>query len=118
MNLSRKLTERYPHSAAAYCLRGSLACSLRQYGEATSAFHTAVGIQPRSADAHFGLGLVEGAQGHFAAALPHLQRCAELEPDSFIPYVFSKRFRFKAWVAKRKAGDTLRRRPNLGPLLY
>ena len=92
MNLSRKLTERYPHSAAAYCLRGSLACSLRQYGEATSAFHTAVGIQPRSADAHFGLGLVEGAQGHFAAALPHLQRCAELEPDSFIPYVFLSDF--------------------------
>ena len=69
MNLSRKLTERYPHSAPAYCLRGSLACSLRQYREATSAFHTAVGIQPRSADAHFGLGLVEGAQ----ATLP--RRC-------------------------------------------
>ena len=88
MNVSRKLTERYPHSAPAYCLRGSLAISLRQYGEATSAFRTALGIQPRSADAHFGLGLVEGVQGHFAAALPHLQRSAELEPDSFIPYFF------------------------------
>ena len=88
MDLSRKLTERYPHSAPAYCLRGSLACSLRQYGEATSAFHTAVGIQPRSADAYFGLGLVECARGHFAAALPHLQRSAKLAPDSFIPYFF------------------------------
>ena len=88
MSLSRKLTGRYPHSASAYCLRGSLACSLRQYREATSAFHTAAGIQPRSADAHFGLGMVEGAQGHFAAALPHFQRFAELEPDSFLPYFF------------------------------
>lgn len=134
MNFSRKLTERYPHSAPAYCLRGSLACSLRQYKEASSSFHTAAGIQPRSAEAHFGLGLVEGAQGHFAAALPHLQRCAELEPDSFIPYVFlsdcaqsvghkeeSRRYAKKAtelapslclpgcyWRAPRKNWDTLK----------
>src|SRR5690242_3846529 len=85
MILSRKLTARYQRSAPAFCLCGSLAFTLRQYREAISAFHTAAGIQPSSADAHFGLGLVESAQGHFARALPHLQRSAELEPDSFLP---------------------------------
>jgi tetratricopeptide (TPR) repeat protein len=114
MNLSRKLTERYPNSAPAYCLRGSLACSLRQYGEATSAFHTAIGIQPRSADAHFGLGLVEGTQGHFAAALPHLQRSAELEPDSFIPYVFLSDFA-SSLGRKKESRRYAKKATELGP---
>src|SRR5438105_5590611 len=79
MNFSRKLTGRYPHSAPAYCLRGSLACSLRQYGEASSSFHTAAGIQPRSPEAPLGLGLVDAAQGHLAAPLPPIQRCGSHE---------------------------------------
>jgi len=84
--LNRKLTERYPRSLGAQYLRGVLAWTMRQYGEASSSFHVATNIQPRFAPAHFGLAAVEGAQGHFAAAIPHLQRVVELEPKLYLPY--------------------------------
>jgi tetratricopeptide (TPR) repeat protein len=86
LNLSRKLTERYPRSAGAQSLRGMLAWSTRQFGEASSAFRTAITIEPKLAFGHFGLALVEGGQGHFAAAIPHLRRVAELEPKAPLPY--------------------------------
>ena len=88
--LSRKLTESYPRSSAAYCARGGLALALRQFAEASSSFHTAANIQPRSALAYWGLASVEGAQKHFEAAVPYLHRAAELQPKSFLPnYVLS-----------------------------
>jgi tetratricopeptide (TPR) repeat protein len=80
--LNRKLTQRYPRSLGAQYLRGVLAWTFRQYGEASSSFRAATNIQPRFAPAHFGLAAVAGAQGHFAAAIPHMQRAAELEPKS------------------------------------
>ena len=86
LNLSRKLTERYPRSAAAYSIRGALAWRIRQFGEASASFHTAISIAPRLALPHFGLALVEATQGHFAAAIPHLQRVAELEPKAAVTY--------------------------------
>src|SRR5713226_8346474 len=51
---------------------------IRQFGEASSALHVAITIQPKLALAHFGLALVEGVQGRFGAAIPHLQRVIEL----------------------------------------
>ena len=84
--LNRKLTERYPRSLGAQYLRGVLAWATRQYGEASSSFRAATNIQPRCAPAHFGLAAVEGAQGHFAAAIPHLQRVVELEPKFYLAY--------------------------------
>src|SRR5438552_2355978 len=84
--LNRKLTQRYPRSLGAQYLRGVLAWTFRQYGEASSSFRAATNIQPRFAPAHFGLAAVEGAQDHFAAAIPHLQRVVELEPKSYLPY--------------------------------
>jgi tetratricopeptide (TPR) repeat protein len=84
--LNRKLTERYPRSLGAQYLRGVVAWTVHQYGEAFSAFRAATKIQPRYAPAHFGLAAVEGAQGHFAEAIPHLQRVIELEPKSYLPY--------------------------------
>ncbi len=86
LDLSRKLTARYPQSAAVYCLRGAIAMDLRQFGEATSAFRTATNIAPRWSLAHFELAVIEGDQGHFAAAIPHLKRVAELEPKFYLPY--------------------------------
>ncbi len=83
---SRKLTERYPRSAAAQFLRGALALDIRQFAEAASSFRTAAQLQPNMVLAAFGLALVEGEQGHFAAAMPHLRRVAELEPNSFVPW--------------------------------
>ena len=86
LNLSRKLTERYPRSAASQCLRGALAFDLRQFAEASSCFRAATNIQPKLALAHFCLAYVDIAQDHYAAAIPHLQRVAELEPQAFISY--------------------------------
>jgi tetratricopeptide (TPR) repeat protein len=86
LNLSRKLTERYPRSAGAQSLRGVLAWRLRQFGEASAAFRTATNIQPKLAFAHFGLALVEASQRHFAAAVSHLQRVTELEPKAAVAY--------------------------------
>src|SRR5207249_5585487 len=86
LNLSRKLTERYPRSAASQVLRGALAFDLRQFGEALSCFRAAANIQPKLALAHYCLAYVEAAQGHYAAAIPHLQRVAELEPKAYISY--------------------------------
>ena len=83
---SRKLTERYPRSAAAQFLRGALALDIRQFAEAASSFHTAAQLRPNLVLAAFGLALVEGEQGHFAAAMPHLRRVAELEPNSYVPW--------------------------------
>jgi len=84
--LNRKLTERYPRSLGAQYLRGVVAWTVHQYGEASSSFRAATKIQPRYAPAHFGLAAVQGAQGHFAEAIPHLQRVIELEPKSYLPY--------------------------------
>src|SRR5256714_9215742 len=86
LTLSRKLTEHYPRSAASQCLRGALALDFRQFGEASSCFRAATNIQPKFALAHYGLAYVEGAQGHYAAAIPYLQRVAQLEPKAFITY--------------------------------
>src|SRR5438067_958351 len=66
LNLSRKLTERYPRSAASQCLRGALAFDLRQVGEASSCFRAAITIQPKFALAHFCLGYMEAIQEHYA----------------------------------------------------
>jgi tetratricopeptide (TPR) repeat protein len=78
--LSRQLTHRYPRSASAFCVRGAVALALRQYSEAGGAFRTAVDLQPNLSFAHLGRAQVEGAQGRFAAAIPHLQRFVRLEP--------------------------------------
>src|SRR5207237_3610740 len=81
--LNRKLTQRYPRSVGARYLRGVLAWTMRRYGEASSSFRAATNIQPRFAPAHFGLAAVEGEQGHFAAAIPDLQRLGELDAEFY-----------------------------------
>src|SRR5439155_11036988 len=80
LKFSRKLVERYPRSAGAQCLRGIAAYDLRQFGEASAAFHTAISIQPTFAFAHFGLAALEASQKRYASAIPHLQRLIQLEP--------------------------------------
>src|SRR5438067_8087884 len=57
--LNRKLTERYPRSLGAHYLRGVVAWTVHQYGEAFSSFRAATNIQPRYAPAHFGLPAVQ-----------------------------------------------------------
>jgi superkiller protein 3 len=85
-SLSHKLTEQYPRSAGAQCVRGALAYDLRQYGEASTAFRTAVNIDPKYAFAYFGLAAVEATQGQYAAAIPHLQQVLKLQPIAAAAY--------------------------------
>lgn len=82
LELSRRLAIRYPRSAGAQCLRGVLALDLRQYGEAALAFRQSIAIQPTLALSHFGLAVIEGEQGRFSKAMPHLLQFARLEPKS------------------------------------
>src|SRR5204862_5290546 len=84
--LKLKLSERYPRSLDSQYLRAVIAWTFHQYGETSSSFRSATKIQPRYAPAHFGLASVQGAQGHFAEAIPHLQRVIELEPKFYLPY--------------------------------
>src|SRR5438067_8025818 len=84
--LNRKLTERYPRSLGAQYLRGVMAWTVHQYGEASSSFRAATKIQPRYAPAQFGLDAVQGAPGHLAEGIPHLPRVIEREAKSVLPY--------------------------------
>jgi predicted Zn-dependent protease len=86
LGLSRKLTERYPRSAGAQCLRGALAYDLRQFAEALVAFRTATTIDPKFSLAYFGIAAVEATQGQYAAAIPHLQQVLKLQPNAAAAY--------------------------------
>src|SRR5437764_13333680 len=72
--LNRKLTQRYPRSLGAQYLRGVLAWTVHQNGEAYSSFRGATKIQPRYAPAYFGLPAVEGARRPLAGAIPNHPR--------------------------------------------
>ncbi len=82
LSFARQLTTRYPRNAAALTLRGMIAIIARQVSDASSSFHEAIAIQPKLSTAHFGLALVEAVQNRFGAAIPHLQRFVQLEPNA------------------------------------
>lgn len=83
-DLSRQFTQRHPRSASAFCIRGAVALGLRQYADAAGAFRSAKRLQPNLSYSHFGSAQVEGAQGHFAAAFPHLRQFVRLEPRNMV----------------------------------
>jgi tetratricopeptide (TPR) repeat protein len=86
LGYSRTLVQRYPRSAGAQCLRGSIALALRQYGEASAALRASIALRPNLALAHYLLALMEGRQGHYAAAIPHLERVKQIEPKAAVTY--------------------------------
>jgi tetratricopeptide (TPR) repeat protein len=114
LNLSRKLTERYPRSAGALCLRGVISYDLRQYGEASASFRTAAEIQPAFAFAHFGMAAVQVVQGHYASAIPHLQRVTELEPKAAVVYYYLSDCMLRA-ARKQESADYARKAAALPP---
>jgi len=77
---SRALAGKYPKSAAAQEVHALIAYLTRQFGEASSALHRALEIQPKRESAHLGMVIVELAQKRPAAALPHARMVTELEP--------------------------------------
>lgn len=76
-----KLSAKYPKSAGSECLRGIVALTFDQYGEAASGFRHAIAIYPNFSLAHLGLAATEVFQNHYPAALPHLKTLTRLEPN-------------------------------------
>jgi tetratricopeptide (TPR) repeat protein len=81
LDLSRKLCAKYPKSAGSECLRGIVALTFKQYGEATTAFRRSIAISPNFSLSHFGLAATEVFQDHYAAAIPPLKELTRLEPQ-------------------------------------
>jgi len=114
LNLSRKLAERYPRSAGARCLQGVIAYDLRQFGEASASFRTAAKIQPAFTFAYFGMAAVESIQGHYASAIPPLQRVLELEPKAAVVYYYLSDCALRA-ARKQEGADYARKAAALAP---
>ena len=65
-----------------YFLRGKNRLQARDYAGAIEGFEKALDVNPRSASAHFELGILyEQQQGDFAAALYHYQKAVTLRGD-------------------------------------
>lgn len=82
MELTRQLSARYPASASAHAMHGLYAEALHHDDEAIAAFRKAVALQPKFTLCHFGIAAAEYKRGHYAAALPHIRRVTELEPQA------------------------------------
>jgi tetratricopeptide (TPR) repeat protein len=80
LDLARELARRYPNNPVAHSVHGAIAYGLRQFAEAAEACHRAITLRPNYADPHLGLGFIELAQNRPGAAIPHLEKFAELEP--------------------------------------
>ena len=94
----RQLEAKYPKSFGTYCVHGLAAWAGLNYRDAAAAFSKAVAINPNTAFGHYGLALVESSQGHYAAALTHLQQLARLDPNAAIIYFYMSE---TAWMAGR-----------------
>jgi tetratricopeptide (TPR) repeat protein len=81
LELSRKLSAKYPKSAGSECLHGIVALTFRQYGEAATGFRHSIAISPNLSLAYFGLAATEVFQDHYAAAIPPLKELTRLEPQ-------------------------------------
>lgn len=84
VKFSHDLTAKYPQSAAALCVRGLVAVDAREFGDAATSFRGAIALRPNFTSAHLGLAEMEGSQNHYAAAIPHLQRYVQIEPDAVV----------------------------------
>jgi tetratricopeptide (TPR) repeat protein len=89
LDLSRKLVARYPKSLGAHILHGFLATSLREFHEASDAYHKALAIQQDFALAYVGLGFNDAAQNRFDAALSNFQRVTRIAPQLDVGWVYS-----------------------------
>jgi tetratricopeptide (TPR) repeat protein len=99
LSLSRRLCEKYPKSAAAHCIHGLFAFSLRRYPESSTAFRAALSAQPKMLFAHLGFATAEAAQNQYATALSSYQQVTRLDPKAEI-----------GWLGASACADMLGRR--------
>jgi len=89
LDLSRRLADRYPKSLSAHLLHGLLAASVREFREASDAYHKALSIRPDFPAAYVGLGIVEASQNRFSAALSDFQKITRIAPQLDVGWVGS-----------------------------
>ena len=89
LDLSRKLAARYPKSVGAQMVHGLLAMSLREFREASDAYHKALSIRPDFPFAFVGLGIVNAAQNRFSAALSNFQQVTRTAPQLDVGWVYA-----------------------------
>ena len=89
LSLSRQLADRYPKSLGAQMLHGMLAASVREFREASDAYHRALSIRPDFTPAHVGLGIIEAAQNRFSAALSDFQKITRVAPQLDVGWIGS-----------------------------
>jgi tetratricopeptide (TPR) repeat protein len=89
LDLSRRLADRYPKSLGAQMVHGALAVSLRQFREASGAYHKALSIRPDFPAAYLGLGVTDAAQNRFSDALSDFQQVTRLAPQFEVGWIGS-----------------------------
>lgn len=67
---TRRLVAAFPGAAPVHVLLGDVLRGLGRLDEARLAYHRALTLEPRSAEARFGLGFLSLLEGDFAAGLP------------------------------------------------
>ena len=87
LDLARDFAKRFPNNPVAHSLHGGIAYGLRQFAEAATACRRAIALRPGYADPYLGLGYIELAQNRPAAAIPHFQKFAQLEPKQPAGYL-------------------------------
>lgn len=88
-DLSRRLADRYPKSLGAQMVHGVLASSLRQFREASDAYHKALSIRPDFPPAYVWLGITDASQNRFAAALSDFQQVTRVAPQLDVGWIGS-----------------------------
>jgi tetratricopeptide (TPR) repeat protein len=89
LDLSRRLADRYPKSLGPQMVHGLLAASLREFREASEAYHRALSIRPDFVPAYVGLGIIDVSQNRFSAALSDFQKITRIAPQLDVGWVGS-----------------------------
>ena len=87
LDLSRRLAIRYPKSLGAQMVYGISAMSVREFREASDAYHKAISIRPDFPFAYVGLGITDAAQNRYSAALSDFRRVTQIAPQLDVGWI-------------------------------